>query len=198
MGKEVTAGVDREIVRPLRVLVSLIKEDLKQGREAADRAAMPYYKAAGEKIIEAKDQMAHGEFVPWIKRHFNISRFQATVYMNYAKQAKSNPGITFDSLKDFRRRGLGHDVPTTGGSIKQPEWRESVNENVSRAKVAVERLKEESLSREQERKAERQLALRLIDIGYKILVKELHPDKGGSREIMARLNRVRERLKQCI
>jgi hypothetical protein len=195
MGKEVTIEEDREVARPLRVLVPLIKEDLKRAQEAG----MPYYQAAGEKMIEAKDQMVHGEFSPWIKRHFEVSIQQANLYMSYAEsQTKNNPRIKFDSLKDFRRRGLGHDIPTTGGSIKRPEWRESVNENVSRAKVAVERLKEESLSREQERKAERQLALRLIDIGYKILVKELHPDKGGSREIMARLNHVRERLKQCI
>lgn len=39
------------------------------------------------------------------------------------------------------------------------------------------------------------LGLRLIDIGYKTLAKELHPDMGGSQDAMARLNRVRERLK---
>jgi len=31
----------------------------------------------------------------------------------------------------------------------------------------------------------------MIDLGYKALAKELHPDKGGSSEVMARLNRVR-------
>jgi hypothetical protein len=45
------------------------------------------------------------------------------------------------------------------------------------------------------RASRRKLALRLIDIGFKILDKELHPDKGGSRNAMARLNRVRDRLK---
>jgi hypothetical protein len=31
------------------------------------------------------------------------------------------------------------------------------------------------------------LGLRLIDIGWKVLARELHPDKGGSREAMTRL-----------
>ncbi len=80
--------------------------------------------------------------------------------------------------------------------MRQPEWRESVKENIERARREVDRLKEEALTRQQERDAERKLALRLIDIGFKVLVKELHPDKGGSREAMSRLNRMRDRLKQ--
>ncbi len=49
--------------------------------------------------------------------------------------------------------------------------------------------------RQAELLAERELALRLIEIGYKILAKELHPDKGRGAA-MARLNRVRKRLQQ--
>jgi hypothetical protein len=45
------------------------------------------------------------------------------------------------------------------------------------------------------RDAEMRLGLQLIDIGYKILAREMHPDRGGSREEMVRLNLVRERLK---
>ena len=39
------------------------------------------------------------------------------------------------------------------------------------------------------------LARELIDIGYKALAKELHPDRGGSVESMAMLNRVRDRMR---
>jgi hypothetical protein len=39
------------------------------------------------------------------------------------------------------------------------------------------------------------LGLRLIDIGYKAVARQCHPDLGGSAEQMARLNVVRERLK---
>jgi hypothetical protein len=42
---------------------------------------------------------------------------------------------------------------------------------------------------------ERVYGHRMIDIGYKALAMKLHPDKGGSQEDMARLNRVRDRLR---
>jgi hypothetical protein len=44
-------------------------------------------------------------------------------------------------------------------------------------------------------KEQSELALRLIDIGYKALAMKLHPDKGGSQDAMARLNLVRNRLR---
>jgi hypothetical protein len=51
----------------------------------------------------------------------------------------------------------------------------------------------------QERNAQRALAKRLTDIGYKALAKELHPDKvGGSHDAMARLNRIRGKLRNSI
>ena len=42
---------------------------------------------------------------------------------------------------------------------------------------------------EKEAQIARALGLQLIDIGYKVLVTKLHPDKGGSSEAMTRLNR---------
>ena len=50
-------------------------------------------------------------------------------------------------------------------------------------------------ARLQEDRERHKLGLRLIDIGWKRLAAELHPDKGGSHADMARLNRVRDRLK---
>lgn len=46
---------DNQVARPLHVLIPLIKEDLKQGDEAAKQAGMPFYRAAGEKMLEAKN-----------------------------------------------------------------------------------------------------------------------------------------------
>ena len=40
----------RAVARPLRVLVPLVKEDL----ESAATAGLPFYIAAGEKLLEAK------------------------------------------------------------------------------------------------------------------------------------------------
>jgi hypothetical protein len=38
----------------------------------------------------------------------------------------------------------------------------------------------------------------LIDAGYRSLAKAAHPDQGGSIEAMARLNRVREHLRNAV
>jgi hypothetical protein len=196
---ELAANEPTHVIRPPHLLVPLIKEDLRNAQEASERASMPYKIAAGEKMNEAKGQMAHGEFTGWIRRNFKMGMSQAQYYMQMAATTigkQKHAAVEFDSVKDFRRRHLGHDLPTSGGGLRQPAWRDDVKETVQRAREEARRVDAERLSRQQERDAERKLALRLIDIGFKVLSKELHPDKGGSRDVMARLNRVRARLKE--
>jgi hypothetical protein len=60
----------------------------------------------------------------------------------------------------------------------------------------MRQLAEQAKQREAERIAQRELSMRMIDVGYKALAKELHPDKGGSSEAMSRLNRARRHQKQ--
>lgn len=198
MNAEVAVHKDGQVVRPLKVLVPLIKEDLVQGREAAEQAGLPYYRAAGEKMIEAKPQVSGG-FQNWVKRNFGISPSQATRYMAFARATLSKQNETavppFTSLKDFARRGRGQDIPTTGGGMRPAPWKSAVDDIAERTRKEQERIREQELTRQEERQAEHTLALRLIEIGYKVLAKELHPDKGGSRDAMSRLNRVRDRLK---
>jgi hypothetical protein len=43
-----------------------------------------------------------------------------------------------------------------------------------------------------------QLAEELIDFGYRELAAQLHPDHGGSKEAMIRLNAVRDEFKKEI
>lgn len=193
----VIAQNENQVARPLKVLVALIKEDLLHGNEAAKQAGMPYYQAAGEKMLEAKNQLNHGEFQPWLKRNFNLSYESARGYMKFAKAMEDKKtGIpVFSSLNDFHRQ--------TGDSAYRSittrrDWHEPVKANIEGARRDAERLRDEHLTRQQEREAERVLALKLIDIGYKVLAKELHPDKGGSRDTMQRLSRVRDRLKASV
>lgn len=187
---------ERRVARPLRVLVPLIQDDLKQGREAAERAGLPYFRAAGDKLLEAKDQLEHGEFVPWVKRHFTVSIQTLRTYMAYAEAAattdKKESALSFSSLSDFIRQ-------TSNPNYNRPSsWHEPVRQVINRVDTETLNLAREELRRSEERDAQRKLALQLIDIGYKVLARELHPDKGGSREAMARLNAVRDRLKQSV
>jgi hypothetical protein len=51
---------------------------------------------------------------------------------------------------------------------------------------------------EARRKAEIKLGWELIEAGYRILAREMHPDNGGSHEAMTRLNRVRDYLRSNV
>jgi hypothetical protein len=197
-GNKMTTATANAVMRPLLVLVPLIKQDLKDGDEASERAGMPYYKAAGEKMIEAKPQ-CNGDFQKWVKRNFSISPSQARRYMSYAHTTigkQNNRAREFESLREMERH-TGSDARPTGGYVRR-EWQPAVDDTVERARREAERLRAEDLTRREEREAQRVLALRLIDIGYKVLVKELHPDKGGDRGAMQRLGIVRDRLKASV
>lgn len=193
MSANVATRTEGKVARPLNVLIPLIKEDLKY----AEEAGLPYKQAAGAKLREAKNQLSYGEWGSWLKRHFTLSQETARQYMNFAKatEGEDSRNLGFSSMNDFHRQTGS---PAYRSVTSKQDWHEPVRANIDRARREAERIREENLTRQQERDAERQLALRLIDIGYKILAKELHPDKGGSRDAMQRLSRVRDRLKQCI
>jgi hypothetical protein len=155
------------IARPLSTLAALINQDLKHGRAAAEDAGRPYYEAAGEKLLEAKDQIPDEDFV---QRTFQISPAAARRYLRFA-----------ESKPKYYRPAW---------------WPEAVKPIVPQIDTQRLNLVREDLKRKDERQAERTLALQMIDMGYKVLARKLHPDKGGSREAMARLNAVRARHKQ--
>jgi hypothetical protein len=181
----------REIARPLKVLEPLIRSDF----EAAERVGMPYYRAAGEKLVEARDGPFAGnvsQFYQWARRRFGRSKTQIRLYTKLVTHVPKRAAAPPQSLDEFRRE-LGHKAQATTGRLRRA-WQADVQKNIDAARARQARLAEEELTRQQERKAERDLALKLIDIGYKVLARELHPDKGGSRDAMARLNRVRKHL----
>ena len=182
---------DQRIARPLKVLVPLIKDDLAHGRDAAERAGLPYYRAAGEKMIEAKEQLKHGEFTDWVKRNFNISERTARDYMSLARAMQNQNGraLPFSNITTFVE-------PEPRSRITAPSWHEPVKDVISNLDTETLNLKREDLKRQEARDIQRTLGLQLIDIGYKVLARELHPDKGGSRDAMAHLNIERDRLKQ--
>lgn len=190
MATAIATQSGKQVARPLHVLVPLIKEDLQEAEEASQRAGLPYYRAAGEKMLEAKEQVKHGEFQAWVKRNFKISPERARIYMRLAEN-QNGRAQPFSSLADFQRKELGHQIPNSKSAPQS--WHEPVKQILNR--VDVDTLRDVELKRVEEREAQRKLALQLIDIGYKALATRLHPDKGGSRDAMARLNEVRDRLK---
>ena len=64
---------------------------------AAAKTAVAHALNAGRLLLQAKAQMAHGEFLPWLRSHCAVKQRQARQYMRLAKgwatiEAKTAPG----------------------------------------------------------------------------------------------------------
>jgi hypothetical protein len=181
----------RDVARPLKVLEKLILKDIEQGDEIAEQAGMEFYRLAGAKLVEAKGGHFEGrttEFYEWADKTFRKTRGRIRAWMAASGQSNTK---SFKSLRETESPAR-----KPGASVYR-EWTAPVDAIAERAQREALRLGEE-LTRKQERDAEAKLGLKLIDIGYRVLAKELHPDKGGSREAMARLGRVRDRLRSNV
>jgi hypothetical protein len=187
------------LIRPLRVIEAEIRVHIDAGDRAAAEAAEPHYRKAAPLLVEAQESHFAGDlagFHRWVQKKFGKSPRQTTRWIGWARV---NLPKSFKTLHEARYTpkslgGLGEHRPL-GRS-----WTQPVDEIAERARREAFRLaQEEALSRAQEREAERNLAARLVDIGYRVLAKELHPDKmRGDKTAFQRLGRVRHKLKHCI
>ena len=159
-------------------LIPLIHADLK----SAEKAGMPFYKAAGQKLLKAKELLKHGDFYPWIKSNLKISPTTAFRYMKYADPNLSR-GKDFKNMHDFRKRGLG----------EKPEPK---TKHVNDDDFAT--FKKEVKGRAEERELVRAMAKKIIAIGYRTMAAKLHPDSGGTNSAMSHLNNARDRLRRAL
>ena len=175
------------MLRPLKVLVSLIKEDLANGDAAAERAGMPYYRAAGEKLLEAKAQVPYGEWMDWVEKNFRLSQRSANSYMKLASQFAARSELP-KTISEFEHpnREVGH----------RPKWHAPVK-NIFEG-ISHEQFIAQIDNKMNEKKLRKQMALELIEAGFKMLALKLHPDKGGSDEAMRRLTEVYRELKALV
>jgi hypothetical protein len=146
------------------VLLPLIKQDLADGKEAAEQAGLPYYRAAGEKLLEAKAQLQHGEFLPWLTRNFHLTSRTASTYMKLAEALHGQKGnaLPFSSLGDFLRK-TGPNPNYNTFASKKPAWQESVKQVVNRVDTATLNRARDDLKRAEEREAQRKLGPQPID-----------------------------------
>lgn len=170
-----------QVSRPLKVLVPLIKDELTEGNQAG----LEHYCRAGEMLLEARGQVAAGSWSKWLSQNFALSRATAGNYMQLATRATSGrlgaETTTIEEALDRQPRRERH-----------AKW-QPLHDATDR--VNVTRLADERQSRDNEIKLHRELAKELIDLGYRAMATRLHPDRGGSREAMGRLNLVRDELK---
>lgn len=170
------------IARPLKILVPLIQADIEQG----DRAGMEYYADAGDKLIEVKEsgQVAPHRWSAWVLTKFDRSERTCYRYMRYAR---------------LRCRGTAASISLSEmeGDTKRLRERRHAERAYKEAirDVDTDIYKQERQTRVDETRLHREIAIELVDIGYKALATRLHPDRGGSKDAMRRLNRVRDELK---
>jgi hypothetical protein len=106
------------------------------------------------------------------------------------------------TIEEFRqsvepgRRANRENRPLGTAREVSAEWARSVKPAVDA--IDVDRLAKVRQDAEQEERLVRSMGMKLIDLGYQILAKKLHPDKGGSSAAMVRLNEVRRRLKAAL
>jgi hypothetical protein len=194
----VRGGKDKTLARPLKVLIPLIKDDLKERKRVRDEASGWIEVRIGEELIEAKSQVDHGAWSGWVEKHFDLSYRTAMRWMQIARNVKvAAPGNFETPSEASGDRRKGSRMPAWGSYV-----RETVNltrEEQAEAQAKQEREDREEAIAEAELQAEIKLGNRLVDIGYRVLSTELHPDKkGGSKEAMQRLNVVRGKLRQSV
>lgn len=176
-----------QVARPLKVLVPMIMSELQQG----DTAGRDHYRRAGNMLIEAKDQVAYGGWSRWLSKNFELSMRQAQEYMRLARMHEDTRAggaqVTYESLREAR-----------GATERDREERQSKQQQAFK-RVLRDLPRDEFVQERQDRKDElalhQDLAVELVEIGYRALATRLHPDRGGTKDAMARLNRVRDELK---
>ena len=125
----------------------LIKEEL----EATEQAGVAHYRKAGEMLIEAKEQLEHGERLGWLEKNFHLSQPTANVYMKLAKHTITTGSSNFKSLNEFRAQELGYKQ-----TVHPTPWHEPVKRAMDDPAL-MERLKQDTQRRIEESKMARAL-----------------------------------------
>ena len=169
------------IARPLKVLIPFIQAEL----QAGDSAGLEHYRRAGEGLLEARDQVEQYRWGTWLSKNFELSRTTAWRYMRLAERYES--GDVADPATSLSQ---------ASGHVSKHPGRTAFRAVAAAAReIDRELFGQERQTRNDEVQLHREIALELINAGYRVLATRFHPDQGGSKDAMRRLNRVRDDLK---
>jgi hypothetical protein len=97
-----TPAAARTIARPLKALIPLIQSELQQGNSAGRE----HYRAAGQMLIEAKEQVPHGGWGRWLTKNFDMAQRTAQEYMAWARAEHMRGGVAH--MPASKREFTGH------------------------------------------------------------------------------------------
>jgi len=159
------------------------KEQWDLGDQHAAEAGEPYWVRGAEALEKAKASVlalgketfgAYQERVTG--RDESTCRERRQAYRKYIEDKSTRKSSNGAAGSRASIRGLSGKAKRDNASRQAREQLHTRIENRSKEDAAV-----------------RALAKRMIDIGYKTLAKELHPDAGGSKEAMVRLGDAKKR-----
>lgn len=129
----------RETLKRLRVEIKADLQRIEQIQSQEIYAIM----AVGKKLREVKELLPHGQFLPWLEKHFPHSERTAQDYMRIFECFKSAPGAVLERLPERALRQLaGQSVP--------PEAREEVLRRVADLEKLMPSSVEEIIHRHQD------------------------------------------------
>jgi hypothetical protein len=127
---------DREMTMELSNSLSDLAARIRAAHQAVGDA-MKHAIAAGELLIEAKEQVAHGEWLPWLEKHCELSGRTAQAYMRLARELGKMDPAKAQRVADLSVREavkqIAHDVRKV---VQRPEMTDRVLEIMEQGKAA--------------------------------------------------------------
>jgi hypothetical protein len=119
--------------------LSIITQDLRIAlkRETTDIIGI------GDLLIEAKEHLKHGKWLPWLKKEFSLSDRSARNYMQAAKFAAKSE--TVSDLGNLSPSAL-YAISSDGGAIYTPEIIKAILQEAKKSRVGKDRAWDIALS----------------------------------------------------
>lgn len=206
MTTAITKRNNEQITRPLKALVPPIKRNLYD----LENSGKPYRYKIGRDLLEAREHHEElkkaGGWVAWLEKNFAMARSTAENFMAFYESALNRAkrsgarGAHFktqqaesEAYEEFAKRGDKHRHKSRRDHRERSETIGAIVGGID-ADIYAQKLAD----RQEEIELRRDLAEKLVEAGFRLLAKELHPDKGGSNELMRRLKAVREALMELV
>ncbi|MTK63863.1 MAG: DUF3102 domain-containing protein [Methanobacterium sp.] len=127
--KDISVALPEEVSHVAAVGEDLAVLDVDDGDEIGggvhDDPLLLSAKAAGEALIEAKKQLAHGQFKPWVEANTRVSYAQASKYMRVARQWEERKSVAHDTFADLSIEAfLGYAKPKPAQASNHPTFTE--------------------------------------------------------------------------
>jgi len=177
---------------PVKKLVGLIRLEW-ENLEGDQRGR---FVRIGTLLSELRPQVPPRKWGRFVAATFPFSLHSATRYERFAAQterARATGGTGPRRLSDVdppRQAARPHHQAKSFASHQEER------ERIRRFFDANQRLHAERVNGAGERELEVAVANQIIDVGYRTLARETHPDRGGSDAAMVRLSAARDRLRR--